>query len=88
MSQRGQRLGADILDHVEATATRYRGIDQFVDALRAAQVTGRHVLYKDDPGPGIQVLIDGRAVGVVALLEEQGESPEMLYARLDELLRQ
>jgi hypothetical protein len=63
----------------------YRGIDSFITALRGPQETGR-VTFKKDPYLGILVLLDDRAVGVVAL--EQGETREMLYARVDELLNQ
>ncbi len=61
----------------------YRGIDSFIAALQGTQEAGT-VTFENGPHPGILVRIDGRAIGAVAL--EQGETREMLSARLNELL--
>lgn len=60
----------------------YKGIDQFIAALQDTQERGRVGTFENGPHPGILVRLDGRALGAVAL--EQGETREMLSARLQE----
>jgi len=62
----------------------YRGVEQFITTLKGTQATGRAATFENGPHPGILVRIDGRAIGAVAL--EQGETREMLSARVHELL--
>ena len=78
---------AGILDSMEdagAAPQLYRGIDHFIAALQGTQETGQVATFENGSHPGILVRIDGRAIGAVAL--EQGETRDMLSARVHELL--
>jgi hypothetical protein len=73
------------MEDASATPQLYKGIDQFITAFQGTQETARVIAFENGPHPGILVRIDGRAIGAVAL--EQGETREMLSARVHELLK-
>jgi hypothetical protein len=60
---------------------RYKGIAHFISATESILKTGQ-ATFEDDRCFGILVRIDGRAVGVVALDFEQGETRQILYAQV------
>jgi hypothetical protein len=64
-------------------AQLYKGIEHFVTALQGTQEPGRFS-FENGPYPGILVRIDGRPIGAVAF--EPGDTRELLYAQVPELL--